>query len=252
MILTMSKISCAKFILYKATFGGGFIEKNTIKENNNGSKFLIVEKDINKSDDKHTYYKIKFIESGYEDSVRSDSIQKGLVKDNLSKSCCGVGVVGYINTREHWKEYRIWEDMIYRCYSKKDKSYKFYGEKGVTVCDRWLRFEYFYQDISKIVGYDEQLFLDGKLKLDKDILSKENKIYSPETTMWVSDLINQKVRTIEYNTRNKKYAIFPDGHIEQIFHVTDFCKKHGLHRQNVNLCLAGKQKATKGFQFYKE
>ena len=225
---------------------------NEIRENNKGSKFIVLEKDSVRSNSKHTYYKIQFIESGYVDSVRSDSISKGLVKDNLSKSCCGIGAVGYINTRNHWKEYKIWEDMIYRCYSPKDKSYPYYGAKGVVVCERWKRFDYFYEDIQTIVGFNEALFKEGKLRLDKDILSKECKIYSPETTIWISDLENQKQRTFEYNTKNKKYAIFPDGHTELIVHVTDFCKTHGLHRQNVNLCLSGKQRETKGFKFYKE
>ena len=223
-----------------------------IKTNKKGSEFIIKEKDINKSDNKHIYYKIKFVESGYEDSVRSDSISSGYVKDNLSRSCCGVGMIGYINTREHWKEYKIWEDMIYRCYSQTDKSYKYYGAKGVTVCDRWHRFDFFFEDITKIHGFNQDLFNQGKLRLDKDILSIENKLYSPQTTMWVSDLTNQKRRTAEYNNKNKKYAIFPDGHIELVVNVTDFCKTYNLHRQNVNLCLAGKQNTTKGFRFYKE
>ena len=68
--------------------------ENEIRTNNNGSKFIIIGKDYSKQNSNHTYYKIKFVESGYEDSVRSDSIEKGLVKDNLAKSCCGVGSVG--------------------------------------------------------------------------------------------------------------------------------------------------------------
>lgn len=232
--------------------GDDHIDTNIIRENNNGSKFRVIGKDIEKSDHKHTYYHIKFLDSGYENSVRSDSITRGLVKDNLSKSCCGVGSVGYINTRSHWQEYRIWKDMLYRCYSPKDKSYRFYGAKGVKVCDRWKRFDYFYDDMRNIRGFDEEKFKNKELRLDKDIYSKDCKIYSPDTTAWVSDLENQKQRTLEYNLKHKKYAIFPDGHIELIYNLTDFCKKHNLHRQNVNLCLVGKQRASKGFKFYRE
>lgn len=223
-----------------------------IKENKKGQLFIIESKDTQKSDNKHTYYKIRFLESGYIDVVRSDSINKGLVKDKLSKSCCGVGMIGYINTREHWKEYKIWENMLYRCYCVKDKSYQYYGGKGVTVCDRWHRFDFFFEDMPKISGFDDELFRQGKLRLDKDILSTENKVYSPQTCLWVSDLINQKRRTIEYNNKNKKYAVFPDGHTEEISNISDFCKTYGLHRQNVTLCFSGKQKSTKGFKFYKE
>ena len=223
-----------------------------IRQNNSGEFFIIEGKNIKKSTSTHSYYDIRFLKSGYTDTVRGDSINKGWVKDNLSKNCCGIGAIGYVNTREHLKEYRIWRNIIYRCYCKFDKSYKYYGEQGVKVCDRWHRFDYFLQDIKCLPGYDSNLFKTGKLKLDKDILSKNKKIYSPKTCLWVSDLENQKRRTFEYNEKHPKYAIFPDGHIEQIFHISDFCKKHNLHRQNVNLCLSGKQKSTKGFKFYKE
>lgn len=209
-------------------------------------------RDSSKSNEKHTYYFIRFVDSGYEDSVRGDAISSGYIKDNLSKTICGVGSVGYINTRDHMHEYKIWSNMIHRCYDKKDMSYKYYGEIGVTVCERWHRFDYFYEDMTEIPGYDKELFDNRLLRLDKDILSNGQKIYSPDTTLWVTDEINQKQRTKEYNIKNRKYALFPDGHSELILNMTEFCKTHNLHRQNVNLCLAGKQNSTKGFKFYKE
>lgn len=223
-----------------------------IKKNNKGQFFVIKSKNEERSDNKHTYYNITFLDTGYSDVVRHDSINKGLVKDKLSKSCYRIGMIGYINTREHWKEYKIWKNIIYRCYCVDDKSYKYYGAKGVTICERWKRFDYFFQDISELPGFNKELFEQGKLRLDKDILSINNKVYSPQTCLWVSDLTNQKRRTVEYNTKKKKYAIFPDGHIEQIFNISDFCKTYNLHRQNVTLCLNGKQKSTKNFKFYKE
>ena len=223
-----------------------------IKVANNGNKYKIICRDDERSNSKHTYYKIRFIESGYESSIRSDDISSGYIKDNLCKSVCGVASVGYINSRSHIREYKIWSNIIHRCYDPKDKSYKYYGGKGVTVYDRWLRFDHFFEDFRKIPGFDEALFREGKIKLDKDIKSKGDKIYSLETTMWVSDLENQKQKAIEHNTKYKKYAIFPDGHKEMILHVTDFCKKHNLHRTNVEACLEGKQKTSKGFKFYRE
>lgn len=230
------------------------MEIGIIKNNNNNKEFEIISKNKEKSTNKHTYYNIKFIESGYEDCVRSDSINKGLVKDNLSETCCGIGKIGYINTRNHIQEYKIWENMIYRCYCKTDKSYQYYGGKGVTVSERWKRFDLFAEDIRKITGFDDVLFKNKKIKLDKDIIGSkiESKVYSLDTTMWVSDLENQKQRTNEYNIKNKKYVIHPNGEIELILHLSDFCKEHKLHRQNVYKCLSGKQSKTQGFKFYKE
>lgn len=35
------------------------------------------------------------------------------------------------------REYRIWVFMLQRCYNPATNSYKYYGAKGVTVCDKW-------------------------------------------------------------------------------------------------------------------
>lgn len=67
------------------------------------------------------------------------------------------------------KVYRKWTRMLYRCYNedfhqtKKGKNYI-----GCTVCDRWLSLSNFVEDVPKIDGYDEEMFLNGELELDKD------------------------------------------------------------------------------------
>jgi hypothetical protein len=45
-------------------------------------------------------------------------------------------------------EYRIYNNMINRCYNNKVASYKYYGARGITICRRWLEsFENFYSDM---------------------------------------------------------------------------------------------------------
>jgi len=45
-------------------------------------------------------------------------------------------------------EYHTWSGMIQRCTNKNRKMWKYYGGKGVTVCDRWLNnFEDFLADM---------------------------------------------------------------------------------------------------------
>ncbi len=45
-------------------------------------------------------------------------------------------------------EYVSWYAMKTRCYNKKQKSYKDYGGRGITVCDRWKNsFTAFYKDM---------------------------------------------------------------------------------------------------------
>lgn len=35
------------------------------------------------------------------------------------------------------KTYKVYTTMISRCHNQKDISYKWYGERGITVCDEW-------------------------------------------------------------------------------------------------------------------
>ena len=48
----------------------------------------------------------------------------------------------------HTSEYKVWKEMIQRCYNKKCTVYKYYGARGITVCDRWLHsFKNFHEDM---------------------------------------------------------------------------------------------------------
>ena len=44
-------------------------------------------------------------------------------------------------------EYRIWNSMIARCCHAEDSHYKYYGARGITVCERWRKFENFLADM---------------------------------------------------------------------------------------------------------
>ena len=58
-------------------------------------------------------------------------------------------------------EYKAYYDMLTRCYNKKSWSYRFYGARGIKVCERWLvKFSNFYEDMgnkpSKIHSLDRK------------------------------------------------------------------------------------------------
>lgn len=54
--------------------------------------------------------------------------------------------------------YTIWSSMKKRCNNPKDCNYKYYGAKGISVCDEWQTFVNFYNDMWS--GYKEGLTLD--------------------------------------------------------------------------------------------
>ena len=59
-----------------------------------------------------------------------------LLESNIKHGKCGSG------------EYITWCSMIERCSNHNNKSYKYYGGRGIIVCDRWRHsFENFYEDM---------------------------------------------------------------------------------------------------------
>ena len=65
---------------------------------------------------------------------------------NRVKSCgCIYGAHGLWGT----PEYRIWGSLRQRCLNPNDKGYADYGGRGITVCERWDRFENFIMDVGR-------------------------------------------------------------------------------------------------------
>lgn len=54
----------------------------------------------------------------------------------------------YLKTK--LREWSIWRKMKYRCFNPSSNSYKWYGGRGITICERWLVFENFYADMGPI------------------------------------------------------------------------------------------------------
>lgn len=124
-------------------------------------------------------------------NIHYGNFQSGKVKNPYEKTICNVGYVGdgkYKTTEPSGKLTRIyvtWHDLIIRCYDK-DKRHLHPSYDDCTVCTEWHNFQNFakwyeknYYDIGK-----------GRMHLDKDILVKGNRIYSPDTCVFIPQRIN--------------------------------------------------------------
>lgn len=150
------------------------------KTNNDGD--LIVTKYVSNQE-----VHIKFVETCFEDVVQMSCIKRGTVKDPLSRSVYGIGVVGEEATRintSNTKEYIHWQCMLQRCYSDKYQS-RGATYKSCSVSDNFKYFPYFKEWCNQQVGFNIEGF-----ELDKDILVKGNKIYSEDTCCFVPREIN--------------------------------------------------------------
>jgi len=79
---------------------------------------------------------------------------------------------------------RKWRDMIRRCYDEKRKS-RLGKLSDCSVCAEWLLF-------SNFKAWMEKQDWQGK-ELNKDIMSGQSKIYSPETCLFVDRSVNMLV-----------------------------------------------------------
>lgn len=72
--------------------------------------------------------------------------------------------------------YRVWKRIISRCHVNTSDRYRFYGAKGVVVCDQWRN------DFNSFYEWAINNGWKRGLEIDKDKLSpvKPGKIYSPE------------------------------------------------------------------------
>lgn len=92
--------------------------------------------------------------------------------------------------------YRVWKSMKKRCENSNDKSYKYYGAKGVTVCKEWHDYSCF-KTWALQNGYDENADY-GKCTIDR-INPYGN--YEPNNCRWVDMATQNKNRRIDADMR---------------------------------------------------
>lgn len=125
---------------------------------------------------------------------------KGSIMNPYDRTVYDVGYIGLgdhavkIGT-EKTQAYRVWHEMIARCYAEKQKEKCPTYFNIATVCEEWKCFQRFAD------WYEQERYeCDERLHLDKDILYSGNKVYSPYTCM----LVPQRINSIFSNKSNNR------------------------------------------------
>lgn len=141
-------------------------------------------------------------ECGNEKYVRADHLKSGRIvscgcqrvdsrkKTELKKPDYGI--------RKH-PIYIVWMSMRQRCFNKKSSSYKYYGARGITICNSWSNFRVFY-DWALMNGWSNGLQIDR---------INNNGNYTPDNCRFVEPKINSNNRrsNIIVTLNNSNYTL---------------------------------------------
>lgn len=107
------------------------------------------------------------------------------VNRGLTKSCgCKKGSIKYRLSEN--KFYRTWYSMLDRCLNTKNKHYKDYGGRGISVCEDW-------RDRVVFTTWCEETYIEG-MTLDRE---NNDLGYNPENCRWVdktTQAVNQRIQ----------------------------------------------------------
>lgn len=128
---------------------------------------------------------------GVKKEVRGYNITSGHTK---SCGCLNKEIItkhGYYKKGKESKIYVRWVNMIQRCADPKNTYYYCYGNRGIMVCERWMKFENFLEDMGEPPTDKHQID-----RIDND------GNYCKSNCHWVTSKINNR------NKRNNRLITY--------------------------------------------
>lgn len=155
--------------------------------------------------------------------------KKALLNNDIEIPSCGCVELsrktrhGFRKAKDTHPAYRMYKGMMDRCYNPNVSSYKWYGAKGVTVCDEWRNNPAAFVRWAIETGYQPGLHIDKDIK--SDALGLDNKEYSPATCQWVTAKEN-----VGYATDRRNYGRHPNVKLsdEQVAEILRLYNEEGL------------------------
>ena len=109
--------------------------------------------------------------------------------------------------------YRIWSLMKDRCNNNNNRAYKYYGGKGISICNEWYDYKQF-REWAYMNGYGDKLTID---RIDC------NGNYCPENCRWVP-------MASQSGNRSSCHYITIDGETHTL---SDWSRKYNISRKTI-------------------
>ncbi len=136
------------------------------------------------------------------------------------------------------RAYSRWNSILMRCYCNSYHE-RFPTYKDCTVAKEWHNFQNF-------AKWFEENYIEG-YHVDKDIKVKGNRVYGPDTCIFVTPQKNKEFSS------SKHYKILdPEGNLVEFFNMSKFCRDNDLSVHNLCNVVAGRRKHHKGYTRYEE
>ena len=147
-----------------------------------GETYLKKPKETSRCRESHGIYECQYCGKEFECEVQR-------IKSGNTKSCgCLHKRVTTTHGLSGHRLYNTWTLVLDRCNNVNSKRYKYYGGRGITICEEWL-------DVKNFIEWCDQTYIEG-MTLDR---IDNNKGYNPDNCRWVSkseQAINRRMKSI--------------------------------------------------------
>ncbi len=166
------------------------------------------------------YVTVKFSNTNSVYTFSSASVYKNHVKDYKAKTFLGVGCLDRMTKKNTFTEterlaMETWQRMLYRCYGRVRNRETY---DNCSVHEVWHSFENFLSWFEDQVSYG---YYEKGYQLDKDLLVLGNRVYSPETCVFLPFRLNSLLQVKKLSKNNYLPGV-------------NFDKSRGLFKSEVN------------------
>lgn len=116
--------------------------------------------------------------------------------------------------------YSVWKNIRVRCFNSNNKQYKYYGARGITICDEWNDFKVFYDYVTGLPDYGKEGYTLDRIDNDKN--------YESGNMRWATQHIQTANRRMNKTNKSGFAGVFKRGDNRFIVSITVNYNRHNL------------------------